>query len=106
MAYVRLPLFQDSFFEYRTQLDGVAFRFEGEWSDRLGCIHLSVYDANDEPIIQGQALRPGSFFTYAPFGGPSGYFLVLGPSQSGKYTREDVRRGDITFNYATERDEA
>jgi hypothetical protein len=107
MAFGRLSLFSDSLYTYRTRLDGLQWELEFEYKDRLGCLYLSMYDANGDPIVRGYGLRPNAIFTFAGYGGPSGYFCFTGPDTSetdGTYTRADLAAGRMSLSYANRLD--
>lgn len=99
MALAELPLYSPSFYTFTTLLDGTRWRFEGEWSDRLRVIHMSLFDTDDNPVVLGQALQIGSGYNWQSRGGPSGTFVVVGPPNQEGYSRDDVVSRRVRWLY-------
>lgn len=75
--YVSLPLFSDPRYEYSIALQGNSFILEFIYNERLELYCFSLYDADRNPIVLGEALVPHypMFFEYAIY--PlTGYFYL------------------------------
>ena len=75
--YVNLPLFSDSDYEYSIALQGLSYILRFIYIERMQLYTLNLYDADNNPIVIGEALVPNYplFFDYAilPL---SGYFYM------------------------------
>lgn len=75
--YVSLPLFSDPDYEYSIALQGNSYILRFIYNERMQRYTLSLYDADRNPIVLGEALVPSYplFFDYAilPL---TGYFYL------------------------------
>lgn len=58
LNYVSLPLYPDSFYNYSVTLEGNSYIPEFTYSERMGLYTFSLYDAERNPLITGEALVP------------------------------------------------
>lgn len=67
--YVSLPLFPDAYYTYGIALQGVSYILEFTYNERAQLYFLSLYDADNNPIVLGEALVPNYplFKDYALF---------------------------------------
>ncbi|MNN55950.1 hypothetical protein D3C81_1708560 [compost metagenome] len=75
--YISLPLFSDAFYTYSVALEGNSYNLEFTYNERMQLYSFSLYDADLNPIVLGEALVPSYpiFFEYALF--PlTGYFWM------------------------------
>lgn len=75
--YVNLPLFSDADYEYSLALEGLSYILRFIYIERMQMYTINLYDADNNPIVLGEALVPNYplFFDYAilPL---SGYFYM------------------------------
>lgn len=75
--YVSLPLFADADYEYSVALQGNSYVLRFIYNERMKLYTISLYDADNNPIVVGEALVPNypMFFEYALY--PlTGYFWM------------------------------
>lgn len=75
--YVSLPLFSDADYEYSIALQGDSYILRFIYNERMQLYTISLYDADNNPIIIGEALVPSYpiFLEYAIY--PlTGYFYM------------------------------
>lgn len=75
--YVSLPLFSDSYYEYSIALQEDSYILRFIYNERMQLYTISLYDADNNPIVVGEALVPSYpiFFEYALY--PlTGYFYM------------------------------
>lgn len=75
--YVSIPLFSDVDYEYSIALQGNSYVLRFIYNERMRLYTISLYDADSNPIIIGEALVPSYpiFFEYAIY--PlTGYFYL------------------------------
>ena len=75
--YVSLPLFSDAYYEYTVALQGNSYTLRFIYNERMKLYTISLYSADLEPIVVGEALVPSypMFFEYALY--PlTGYFYM------------------------------
>lgn len=75
--YVALPLFSDADYEYSIALQGDSYILRFIYNERMQLYTISLYDADRNPIVLGEALVPNypMFFEYAIY--PlTGYFFM------------------------------
>ena len=67
--YVTMPLFGDPFYTYTISLQGESYIFEFLYNERAKLYFISLYNADNVPIILGEALVPNYpiFEDYATF---------------------------------------
>lgn len=56
--YVKLPLYEDSDYNYAVNLQGQSYILDFKYNERSQLYFLSVYTAENVPIILGVALVP------------------------------------------------
>ena len=56
--YVKLPLYEDSDYNYAVNLQGQSYILDFKYNERAQLYFLSVYTAENVPIILGVALVP------------------------------------------------
>lgn len=77
VKYVSLPLFSDPDYEYSVALQGDSYILRFIYNERMRLYTISLYDADSNPIVLGEALVPNYpiFFEYAIY--PlTGYFFM------------------------------
>lgn len=57
-TYVALPLYPDAYYTYSIALEGNSYVFEFVYNERMQLYTFSLLDAENTPIIQGEALVP------------------------------------------------
>lgn len=57
-SQVDLPLYSDSFYSYQVSLEGISYGIEILYNERNELWHMSIFNDDDTPIIQGIALVP------------------------------------------------
>jgi hypothetical protein len=75
--YVNLPLFEDAAYDYTVALEGESYTLRFLYIERMKMYTINLYDADNNPIVLGEALVPNYpiFFDYALF--PlNGYFYM------------------------------
>lgn len=75
--YVSLPLFPDADYDYGIALQGNSYILRFIYNERMKLYTISLYDADNNPIVVGEALVPNYpiFFEYALY--PlTGYFWM------------------------------
>lgn len=75
--YVSLRLFSDPDYDYSIALQGNSYNLRFTYNERMALYTISLYDAENNPIIVGEALVPNYpiFFEYAIY--PlTGYFYM------------------------------
>lgn len=75
--YVSLPLFPDADYEYSIALQGNSYILRFIYNERMMLYTISLSDADNNPIVMGEALVPNYplFLEYALF--PlTGYFFM------------------------------
>lgn len=67
--YITLPLFSDPIYDYTFALQGDSYKLEFSYNERAKIYFISLYDAEDNPIVLGGALVPNYpiFKDYAIF---------------------------------------
>jgi len=55
-SITELPLYQDTFYRYTINLEGLQRTFNYYWNERAGAWHFDVKNADGTPVILGQAL--------------------------------------------------
>lgn len=58
MDVVRLPTPDEPFISQTTSLAGEAFRIDYHWISRTDLWTISIYDADDTPVLEGAVLVP------------------------------------------------
>ena len=57
MALFEIPIDStDASYQLRTEVDGSVYILRFDWNSRLEMWHMSVYDADESPIVIGQAM--------------------------------------------------
>lgn len=75
--YVSLPLFPDADYEYSIALQGESYILRFIYNERMQLYTISLFDADSNPIVAGEALVPSHpiFLDYAIY--PlTGYFYM------------------------------
>lgn len=75
--YLKLPLFSDADYNYSVNLQGNSYILDFKYNERAAMYFLSLYTADDVPIVEGHALVPTYpiFLDYSLF--PlTGYFWM------------------------------
>lgn len=75
--YVSLPLFADAAYEYSIALQGNSYNVGFIYNERMQLYTISLFDADSNPIVAGEALVPSYpiFLDYAIY--PlTGYFYL------------------------------
>lgn len=69
LMYVEMPLFSDPYYTYAMSFQGNSYNLEFVYNERAQLYFLSLYDADKNPIVTGEALVPGYpiFLDYALF---------------------------------------
>lgn len=67
--YIAMPLFSDAYYTYSIALQGDSYIFEFIYNERAGLYFVNLLDADNNPIVMGEALVPNYplFFDYATF---------------------------------------
>lgn len=55
---IDLPLYNDPFYSYQVSLENVSYSIEIKYNERQKLWHLSLFNDDDTPVIQGLALVP------------------------------------------------
>lgn len=69
LMYVNMPLFPDAFYTYSMAFEGNSYNLEFIYNERSKLYFINLYDADNNPIVVGEALVPGYpiFLDYALF---------------------------------------
>lgn len=67
--YIAMPLFPDPYYTYSIALQGDSYIFEFIYNERSRLYFINLLDADNNPIIMGEALVPNYpiFLDYAIF---------------------------------------
>ena len=57
--YIEMPLFSDTYYTYAMAFEGNSYNLEFIYSERTQLYHISLYDAEQNPIVVGAGLVPG-----------------------------------------------
>lgn len=75
--YVSLPLSDDPFYEYSVSLEGNSYIVQFVFNERAQLYFFSLYTAEREPIVLGEALVPTyPMFTDYALSNLTGYFCL------------------------------
>ena len=55
---VDLPLYSDAFYSYQVSLEGQGYIVEIKYNERAETWYMSLFDQDNNPIVQGIALVP------------------------------------------------
>ena len=56
--YIRLPLYEDPDYNYAVNLQGTSYRLDFKYNERVGLYYLSLYTAENVPVVVGVGLVP------------------------------------------------
>jgi hypothetical protein len=75
--YVDIPIIDEPFYDLSIALEGNSYILEFTYNERMELYTLSLYDAERNPIVLGEAVVPEypMFFDYA-FENLTGYFFL------------------------------
>lgn len=58
MNYVALPLFDEPFYTFSISLEGDSYNLEFVYNERSSKYFINLYDADNIPLVLGEALVP------------------------------------------------